>query len=169
MNTPATDPLAHWRAGRTGHSAEETEALAAEFAGLLPPDTELALHGDLGVGKTTFVRGFARALGIREPVTSPTYSIFRLHRGDDRRTLLHMDAYRLDRPEDADNLLVWELLDSPWTMIVEWPSKLGDRLPPDAWHLELGIAAPGIHTMRLIASPFSPPGSEPVSHAPSNG
>ena len=141
--------IADWKTGVVSHSASETETLAAAFAALLPPDTTLALHGDLGVGKTTFVRGFAAALGIREPVTSPTYSIFQLYRGEKRR-LLHMDAYRLSRQEDADNLMIWELLDSPWTMVVEWPSKLGDRLPPDAWHLELSIVAPGQHRLRLM-------------------
>lgn len=145
--------MSAWRAGRISRSAAETEALAAEFAALLPPDSTLALHGDLGVGKTTFVRGLARALGIREPVTSPTYAIFCLYRGEGRRRLLHMDAYRLSRPEDADNLVLWELLDSPWTMVVEWPSKLGDRLPPDAWHLELSIVSPGVHGLRLIDAP----------------
>lgn len=141
--------ISEWKHGVVSRSAEETEARAVEFAAMLPPDTALALHGDLGVGKTTFVRGFARALGIREPVTSPTYAIFCLYRGEKRR-LLHMDAYRLNRPEDADNLVLWELLDSPWTMIVEWPSKLGDRLPPDAWHLELSIVEPGVHRLRLL-------------------
>ncbi len=145
------DPrLAPWRQGLLAHGAAETERLAAEFAALLPPDTALALHGDLGVGKTTFVRGFARALGVREPVTSPTFAIFCLYRGESRR-LLHMDAYRLNRPADADNLVLWELLDSPWTMVVEWPSKLGDRLPPDAWHLELSIVEPGVHGLRLLS------------------
>ena len=146
------DPLAAWRTGITAHSPAETEKLAAEFAELLPPDTALALHGDLGVGKTTFVRGLARAWGVSGPVTSPTYSIFTVHRGS-RRNLLHMDAYRLSRPEDADNLHLWELLDSPWALVVEWPTKLGDRLPPDALHLELSITAPGVHTLRLLAGP----------------
>ena len=141
--------LARWRAGIVAHSPEETERLAGEFAALLPPDTALALHGDLGVGKTTFVRGLARAFGIREPVTSPTYAIFTLYRSPARR-LLHMDAYRLARPEDADNLALWELLDSPWTLVVEWPSKLGDRLPPDARHLELSILGENTHRLRLL-------------------
>ena len=141
--------LDRWRAGILTGSAEETERLAGEFAALIPADTALAMHGDLGVGKTTFVRGLARAFGIREPVTSPTYSVFTLYRGGPRR-LLHMDAYRLARPEDADNLAIWELLDSPWTMVVEWPSKLGDRLPDDAWHLELSIESEGVHRIRLL-------------------
>lgn len=148
MIAPETS-LELWRAGLLARSAEETEKLAAQFAALLPPDTALALHGDLGTGKTTFTRGLARAFGIREPVTSPTYAVFTLHRGGSRR-LLHMDAYRLTRPEDADNLAVWELLDSPWTMVVEWPSKLGDRLPPDAWHLEMSIESEGVHRLRLL-------------------
>ena len=79
------DRLSAWREGKLARSPEETEALAAEFAKILPPDTALAMHGDLGVGKTTFVRGFARALGIREPVTSPTYAIFCLYKGAPRR------------------------------------------------------------------------------------
>lgn len=146
---PTADPLAAWRDGLVSRSAEDTERLAAEFAALFPIDSTLALHGDLGAGKTTFVRGLARAWGIPGPVTSPTYAIFNLHRGAARR-LIHMDAYRLSRPEDADNLMLWELLDSPWGLVVEWPSKLGDRLPPDAWHLHLDIASPGLHRLKLV-------------------
>ncbi len=147
---PTPDPLAAWRAGIVSRSADETERLAASFAGLFPADTTLALHGDLGAGKTTFVRGLARAWGVTGPVTSPTYAIFNLHRGAARR-LVHMDAYRLARPDDADNLMLWELLDSPWALVVEWPSKLGDRLPADAWHLHLDIRAEGEHRLRLVA------------------
>ena len=82
------------RAGVTTASADETRAVATEFAGALAPDTTLALHGNLGVGKTTFVQGLARGLGIAEPVTSPTFNIFTLHRGP--INLLHLDAYRLE-------------------------------------------------------------------------
>lgn len=142
------DPLDAWRNGILSRSAQETERLAAELAARFPPDATLALHGDLGAGKTTFVRGLARAWGIAGPVTSPTYAIFNLHRGGTRR-LVHLDAYRLARPEDTDHLMLWDLLESPWALVVEWPSKLGDRLPPDAWHLHLAIVAPGEHRLRL--------------------
>jgi len=78
----ATNIFSQLRAGLLTHSAEECEAAAAAFAQELPPDTTLALHGDLGVGKTTFVRGLARGLGIREPITSPTFSLYSLYRAE---------------------------------------------------------------------------------------
>ncbi|HSY53379.1 MAG TPA: tRNA (adenosine(37)-N6)-threonylcarbamoyltransferase complex ATPase subunit type 1 TsaE, partial [Opitutaceae bacterium] len=68
------------RAGIATASAEETRALAAELATALPPDATLALHGDLGAGKTTFVQGLAHGFGLTGPVTSPTFTIFNLHR-----------------------------------------------------------------------------------------
>ena len=63
------------RQGVTTESAEQTRALAAELSAVLPPDTVLALHGDMGVGKTTFVQGLAHGLGVKEQVTSPTFAI----------------------------------------------------------------------------------------------
>ena len=69
------------RAGVTTASADATRALATELAGALPPDTTLALHGDLGVGKTTFVQGLAHGFGVSEAVTSPTFTIYTIHHG----------------------------------------------------------------------------------------
>src|SRR5471032_946788 len=98
--TVATNISDNLRAGLTTASADETRALAAEFAATLPPDTTLALHGDLGVGKTTFVQGLARGFGVTDAVTSPTFTIFTLHRGapalrslgEAGVTLVHLDA-----------------------------------------------------------------------------
>jgi len=60
-----------------------------------------------------------------------------------------MDAYRLDRPEQADALLLHEFLQSPWCLAVEWPEKVAGWLREDAWHLDLAIAADGRHQIRL--------------------
>ena len=136
------------RAGVTTQSAEETRGLAAAFAAALSPDVTLALHGNLGVGKTTFVQGLARGLGISDTVTSPTFNIFTLHRG--RINLLHLDAYRLERAQQVEDLLLSDFLVSPWCLAVEWPEKIADWLPPDTWHLELGITADENHTLRLL-------------------
>ncbi len=144
--------LADWRAGLTSRSAEETMALAGNFLRHFPANTALALHGDLGAGKTTFVQGLARALGITTPVTSPTYAIFSTYDSPSRQ-LVHMDAYRLGDPSEADELVLWDLLREPWTLVVEWPEKLGDRLPEGAWHLHLHIAADRNHFLRLIDCP----------------
>jgi tRNA threonylcarbamoyladenosine biosynthesis protein TsaE len=135
------------RAGVTTSSAEETRQLAADLAAALPPDTTLALHGNLGVGKTTFVQGLARGLGIADAVTSPTFNIFSLHRG--RTNLLHLDAYRLESARQVDDLLLADFMVSPWCLAVEWPEKIAGWLPPNTLHLELGIARDEKHTVRL--------------------
>ena len=135
------------RGGVTTGSGEETRRLGEELAAELPPDSTLALHGDLGAGKTTFVQGLARGFGIAEPVTSPTYTIYSLHRG--RRLLLHLDAYRIDSPAQVADLLLEDFLTTPYCLAVEWPHKIGAWLPADAWHLDFGIEAGQRHTLRL--------------------
>lgn len=135
------------RKGVVTASPEESRATAAEFAAALPPDTTLALHGDLGVGKTTFIQGLAAGLGIRDAVTSPTFTIFTLHRGP--INLLHLDAYRLESAQQVEDLLLADFLISPWCMAVEWPEKIADWLPPGTLHLELVILPDERHTVRL--------------------
>ncbi len=136
------------REGVTTADAEETRALAAELAGALGRDATVALHGDLGVGKTTFVQGLARGLGVKEPVTSPTFAIYNVHRGS-RGTLVHLDAYRLEEARQIDDLLLDEFLVSPWVLAVEWPERVADWVPADAWHVTLGIEPDGRHRVRL--------------------
>jgi tRNA threonylcarbamoyladenosine biosynthesis protein TsaE len=138
------------RVGVTTASAKETRALAHELAAVLPPDTVLALHGTLGVGKTTFVQGLAAGLGVTEPVSSPTFNLLTLHRGG-ARLLAHLDAYRLDGDgvAAAESLMLDDFLVSPWCLAVEWPEKIAAWLPPGTWHLDLGIEPDGRHTVRL--------------------
>src|SRR5688572_30295892 len=135
------------RSGVVTNSAEETRALAAEFAAALPPDTTLALHGDLGVGKTTFVQGLARGLGINDAVTSPTFNIFTLHHGP--TNLLHLDAYRIQTSREIEDLLLADFLVSPWCLAVEWPERIADWLPPNTLHFDLGIKTDESHTLTL--------------------
>jgi tRNA threonylcarbamoyladenosine biosynthesis protein TsaE len=143
--TSITDRL---REGVATATAEETRALAAAWAAALPADSTVALHGDLGAGKTTWVQGMAAGLGITEPVTSPTFIIYALHQGP-QRMLAHVDAYRLGSTEEAEALMLEEFLVSPWCMAVEWPDKLPGWMPEDALHLDFDIAADGRHTIRL--------------------
>ena len=147
MSDDHRDVFQQLQAGVTTSSAEETRALAAAFGAALPPDSTLALHGNLGVGKTTFVQGLAQGLGIREPVTSPTFNIFSLHRG--RTHLLHLDAYRLESAQQVEDLLLADFMISPWCLAVEWPEKIADWLPPGTLHLDLGIAPDERHTLKL--------------------
>ncbi|MEO0055164.1 MAG: hypothetical protein RLZZ50_1111 [Verrucomicrobiota bacterium] len=136
------------RAGIVTASAAETQAFAARLAAELPPGTVLALHGDLGAGKTTFVQGLARGLGIQESVTSPTFAILALHRGAGK-TLVHVDAYRIEGGRALEDLMIEDFLVAPWWVAVEWPSKVADWLPADALHLEFSHAPQHRHAIRL--------------------
>lgn len=141
------DIFGQLRAGIATSSPGETRACAATLARILPANRTLALHGDLGVGKTTFVQGLARGLGVADAVTSPTFTIFTLHRGP--TNLLHLDAYRLENAQQVEDLLLADFMISPWCLAVEWPDRIADWLPADALHLRLGIAADQRHTIRL--------------------
>ncbi len=140
--------LARLRSGITTASAGETRALAAELATALPVDCTLALHGDMGVGKTTFVQGLARGLGVTEQVTSPTFAIYSFHKGAGR-TLVHLDAYRLESEKQVEPLLLDEFLVSPYCLAVEWPEKIAGWLPGDAWRLTLSSEVVGQHRVHL--------------------
>lgn len=136
------------RAGITTESADATRRLAAEFAATLPPDTTIALHGDMGVGKTTFVQGLAEGLGVHEHVTSPTFSIYTVYRGRGRM-LVHVDAYRLEGENQIEGLLLDEFLVSPWVLAVEWPEKIAGWIPANARHVTLSIVDGDKHHMKL--------------------
>lgn len=136
------------KAGVVTASAGETRALAAELAAALPPDTVLALHGDMGVGKTTFVQGLARGLGVPAQVTSPTFAIYSVYQGH-RVRLVHLDAYRLENERQLEELLLDEFLVSPWVLAVEWPEHTGAWLPPAAWHVTLAIMTRDHHLIQL--------------------
>jgi tRNA threonylcarbamoyladenosine biosynthesis protein TsaE len=110
-------------------SAQETEALAAELAAQLRPGDVVLVSGELGTGKTTFVRGACRALGVRVPVTSPTFTIARRYE-DGRVPISHLDLFRLAEglAEEEPELLDDEL-GTDRVAFVEWPEVAGDGLP----------------------------------------
>jgi tRNA threonylcarbamoyladenosine biosynthesis protein TsaE len=136
------------RQGITTESAEQTRSLAAELAASLPADTTLALHGDMGVGKTTFVQGLAQGLEVHAHVTSPTFAIYSVYQGA-KCKLVHLDAYRLDKAEQLEGLLLDEFLISPYVLAVEWPEKTGAWLPKNASHLTLSIVDGDKHRVVL--------------------
>lgn len=109
-------------------SAEETERLGVAFARTLRGGEVLLLEGELGTGKTTFVRGLARALGIRRPVRSPTFTLLHVYpirkRGSKIKQLIHVDAYRLKSAADLRALGMEEYLGRQDTVVaIEWGKK----------------------------------------------
>lgn len=101
-------------------SAAATEAAGADLAGRLGPGDVVLISGDLGSGKTTFVRGACRALGVEQPVTSPTFTIGQLYSG--RVEVAHLDLYRLDSLAGEDPSLLEDYLTPDRVGFVEWPA-----------------------------------------------
>jgi tRNA threonylcarbamoyladenosine biosynthesis protein TsaE len=115
-------------------SRSETVALGERVAALMRPGDVVILTGDLGAGKTAFSSGFILGLGSAEPVTSPTFTIMREHKlpsGSVAPLVLHLDAYRLDSPDDAEDIGLLELLDRGAVAIIEWGERIMNALGPD--------------------------------------
>jgi tRNA threonylcarbamoyladenosine biosynthesis protein TsaE len=121
-------------------SPEATRALGAAIAAWLRPGDVVALVGELGSGKTTFVQGVAAGLGITARIVSPTFTIVREYEG--RVPLAHVDVYRLDRLQELHDLGFEELLDGEWVTVVEWGDAVERALPAEhlAVSLEPGAA-----------------------------
>lgn len=112
-----------------------TEALGERLGALWPPGALLALEGELGAGKTCFVRGFARGLGCPEPVASPTFALAHRHRG--RLELLHLDAWRYAPERAWPEAELEDVLAAGGACALEWASRLGEGLPRPRLELEL--------------------------------
>lgn len=112
----------------TSHSEQDTRRIAADLAAALQPGAVVLLSGDLGAGKTAFVRGLAEGLGL-DPgeVTSPTFTLVHEYRGG-RLPLLHVDLYRLDRA-DLDEIGLDQDLAAEGVTAVEWSERLARPMP----------------------------------------
>jgi tRNA threonylcarbamoyladenosine biosynthesis protein TsaE len=113
-------------------SEDETAALGRELAATLSAGDVLLLYGDLGAGKTAFVRGLAEGLGVsRDEVSSPTFTLIQEYRGG-RLTLFHVDLYRIEDPREFDELGLDEIAEDG-VLAIEWAEKLDARLKPSRY------------------------------------
>lgn len=134
--SPATQGDASWHARWTDE--RDTEAFAQRLAAAPAiAHATLALHGDLGAGKTTFVRHLLRALGVRGRIKSPTYAVVEPHSAIDcpvmpagePLAIWHFDFYRFTDPREWEDAGFRELFASPGLKLVEWPERAGEHLP----------------------------------------
>ena len=135
--------------GLTTASAKQTEQIAYALAPLIPANQVLAFHGELGVGKTTFIRALAKSWGIKEHLTSPTYNLYKIYQSSNR-CLVHLDAYRLDKGAELESLMIDDFLHDPWCLAIEWPEKIEDSMLSSAWHFYLSIEKSMHHHLRLV-------------------
>jgi len=122
---------------------EGTRSLAGAVAGLCVPGDIVLLAGDLGAGKTAFAQGFGAALGVGEPITSPTFALLRQYPCGPGpvRTLFHADVYRLDHIQEIVDLGLGELVEDDGVAVVEW----GDEAAP--------VLGSGSLTVHIVAGP----------------
>jgi len=118
-------------------SVDDTRALAGELASVARPGDLFLLGGDLGAGKTSFVQGFGRALGVEEPITSPTFVI--VHTYDGNFPIIHVDAYRLEHMQELLDLGLGETLDHEGVTIVEWGDVVAPALPPEFLEIKFAL------------------------------
>ena len=119
------------------HTPGETEAFAARLAAELPEGSVLALYGNLGAGKTVFARGFARGLGITEPISSPTFTILQEYPYNGKM-FYHMDLYRIADAASALGFGVDEFIDDPKAYkLIEWPERIESLLPEKCLTVEI--------------------------------
>ncbi len=116
------------------NTSEETYAIGEHIAAVVKPGQFISLQGDLGSGKTTFTKGFAKGLGIQRHITSPTFLIIKSYDvpREDITKLYHLDLYRLNSEQDIEGIGISEILkDSHAVIIVEWADRMGSLLPKE--------------------------------------
>lgn len=127
---------------------EDTWALGRELAGIFRAGDLVVLVGPLGAGKTALTQGIGAGLGVREPVTSPTFVISRVHR-DGRVPLVHVDAYRLGSVADVDDLDLDVTVEDSVT-VVEWGQGLVERLTDEHLEVRLDRRDDDVRTATLV-------------------
>lgn len=111
-------------------SQEETIALGERLGTLLQAGDVLVLTGDLGAGKTQLTKGIAAGMGVEDDVTSPTFNILMVYDGE-RMPLYHFDLYRLDDPDQLEDIGLYEMLDGDGACVIEWGEQFSDEIGPE--------------------------------------
>ena len=113
------------------HSAEETFEAGRKMGLEVKPGTIICLNGDLGTGKTVFTKGVAAGLGITEPVVSPTFTVVQIYE-EGRLPLYHFDVYRIDDPDEMEEIGYRDYFYGDGVAIIEWSDLIGELIPDEA-------------------------------------
>ena len=133
------------------HNEAETIACAAKLADKVSPPCTLFFHGDLGAGKTTFVRGFLHACGVIGRIKSPTYTLAEVYDLPNQRSAVHFDFYRIESVNELDNLGLDEYFKPTSICLVEWPEKAGNYLSSPDIHCYLSYVGDE-RLLRMLAA-----------------
>ena len=123
-------------------SANELQYIAQRMAKFLFPGAFLALNGDLGAGKTTFTQGLAKGLGVEEEISSPTFTIIKQY-DELELPLYHMDVYRIERPEEMEDLGYEEYFYGNGVTVVEWAENIKELWPKEYLEIRFNYVPEG--------------------------
>jgi tRNA threonylcarbamoyl adenosine modification protein YjeE len=125
---------------------QATQILAAAIARQLRPGLVIALQGDLGTGKTTFARALLQELGVSGEIPSPTFTLVQIY--EIGFPVYHFDLYRLQSPAELEEIGWYDAL-ATGAVLVEWPERLGDELPPERLALSFSLTTDGSRNVRM--------------------
>ena len=130
-------------------SLEGIDAAAGQFLAAVSGRSVIAFKAPMGAGKTTFISALCRVLGVREDaVGSPTFAIVNEYRAASGEPVYHFDFYRIERPEEALDIGLYDYLDSGFLCLVEWPENIDGLLPEDTLYVSIEVLPDGTRNLR---------------------
>ena len=127
---------------------EDLDRAAGEFLKAIGDNTLIAFYAPMGAGKTTFTTAVCKALGVQEDaISSPTFAIVNEYRGGKGQPLYHFDFYRIERPEEALDIGLYDYLDSGCLCLMEWPENIEGLLPEETLKVNIQVNADGSRTL----------------------
>lgn len=134
------------------NSEEALFGFAAEIVSKVTPGQVIFLKGPLGAGKTTFTRGFLRALGYQGPVKSPTYTLVETYALEGNLQIHHFDLYRISDPEELPLMGFDDYFGSQAICLIEWPEMGGDHVPKADWILDIALDGADLSKRRVTVT-----------------
>lgn len=127
---------------------EDLERAAREFLEAIGKNTLIAFYAPMGAGKTTFTTAICKALGVQEDaISSPTFAIVNEYRGGAGQPIYHFDFYRIERPEEALDIGLYDYLDSGDLCLMEWPENIEGLLPEETLRVQIAVNPDGSRTV----------------------
>jgi tRNA threonylcarbamoyladenosine biosynthesis protein TsaE len=127
---------------------EDLDRAAGEFLKAIGDNTLIAFYAPMGAGKTTFTTAVCKALGVQEDaISSPTFAIVNEYRGGKGQPIYHFDFYRIERPEEALDIGLYDYLDSGELCLMEWPENIEGLLPEETLKVNIQVNADGSRTL----------------------
>lgn len=130
-------------------SLDKINEAAREFINLIDQDTVFAFHGDMGAGKTTFIKAICEELGVEDVINSPTFAIVNEYRSASSELIYHFDFYRIQKVEEAYDFGYEDYLYSGALCFIEWPEKIDELLPGNTVHVNITENEDGSRTLTM--------------------